>query len=171
MEQQQPDYEKAWRMALSVLDTYEINTPPVPIIDIVKKEGFSVMEADFSNLPNPNLSGFVVKNEDKKTIYVNREESFQRKRFTVAHEFGHWLLGHTDGEKYVQLCRNRSKVERSNETIEREANFFAANLLIPRKFLCAVLDARLGMIDNIKLAELFSVSIQAMQARREFLGL
>lgn len=169
---EQTYHQKSIEMALFVLTMYEVDAPPVPVIDIVKKEGFEVMEADFSDLPDPNLSGFISQAGTNKTIYVNRKESFQRKRFTIAREFGHWLLGYINSTEYIRLRGSRlSKMERATQPIEQETDCFAYNLLIPTEFLLNILDAHLGLIDNIRLAELFSVPVHAIKARRDFLGL
>jgi hypothetical protein len=64
-------------------------------------------------------------------IYVGRKGgSARRRRFTAAHEFGHYLLHR---KKYpVGLRSNEAAIDgRSGIEIEREANEFAASLLMP----------------------------------------
>jgi hypothetical protein len=63
-------------------------------------------------------------------IYYNLKGSRRRRRFTAAHEFGHYLLHR---KKYPEGLRSdeagvdgRTRIE-----IEREANEFAATLLMP----------------------------------------
>ena len=55
-------------------------------------------------------------------IGFNKNHQLYRRRFTIAHEIGHLLMGHT--------CSN-SKENNS----EIEANTFASELLIPTKFI------------------------------------
>jgi len=62
--------------------------------------------------------GFTGREGDKYIIYYNDDPAIPaaRKRFTIAHELGHYVLKHkVDGDKE-----------------EREANCFARNLLAPR---------------------------------------
>lgn len=52
-------------------------------------------------------------------IVINDAQPIERQRFTIAHELGHFVLGHF------------SKKDLDEETKEAEANFFAARLLAP----------------------------------------
>ena len=71
-------------------------------------------------------------------IWVNAAEAREwptRRRFTIAHELGHWVL-HQGGQSSL-FCRHAS-VEAPEagerqplDPIEEEANHFAANLLMP----------------------------------------
>jgi IrrE N-terminal-like domain len=63
-------------------------------------------------------------------IYFSVEGSPRRRRFTTAHEFGHYLLHR---KKYPQglRCDEAAVDGRAGTEIEREANEFAATLLMP----------------------------------------
>jgi len=90
-----------------------------------------------------NLSGLLLTSAGK--IWVNAEEAREwppRRRFTIGHELGHWVL-HRDGERTL-FCRKatvqpdeqengRSEVEVPD--IEEEANVFAAALLMPARLI------------------------------------
>lgn len=99
-------------------------------------------------------------------IYVNRGEPIARQRFTVAHEIGHWALGH--GDSFRDPAANFSSS--ASKYVERSANKFAACLLMPR---AVVMDAAMhsggGNVDD--LARLFRVSSIAMEYRLKNLGL
>lgn len=58
------------------------------------------------------------------TIGFNGSHPWCRRRFTIAHEIGHLLLGHT--------CNKNSENGSHNET---EANIFAGELLVPTTFI------------------------------------
>ena len=74
---------------------------------------------------------------DKKTIYINKFEKNERQRFTLAHEIGHYVLEHASKNK---LPRKKKENYNDNEILkEREANQFAANLLMPRKILIMIM--------------------------------
>ena len=78
----------------------------------------------------------------QREIWVNAEEAKDwptRRRFTIAHELGHWYL-HQNGQQSL-FCRHGSIDEDSNEErpnlalIEQEANWFAATLLMPAEMV------------------------------------
>lgn len=82
---------------------------------------------------------------DFKTIYVDEDE-FKREspryRFSVAHELGHLLLhkkyyptGVEDMKKWLEVSKKIA-----TENAEFQANFFAANLLVPSEEFAIVLD-------------------------------
>jgi Zn-dependent peptidase ImmA (M78 family) len=91
-----------------------------------------------------SLSGFLVRDDGtgKAIIGINEAHHENRKRFTIAHEIGHFLL-HTGQEIYVGECsksglRVSLRNEDSSKGTERdeiEANVFAAELLMPLKLL------------------------------------
>lgn len=126
-----------------------------------------------------DVSGlFVIKNE-KSYIRYNNSESEQRQRFTVAHELGHFVLHKDDKPLFVDKIESTEKVlyrnfDSSTGEIkkEREANAFAASLLMPRFILNQVITNipkdRSGIITY--LAKEFNVSEQAMSFRLSNLG-
>lgn len=82
---------------------------------------------------------------DFRTIYVDEvefEKESPRYRFSVAHELGHLLLhqkyypvGIKDMDEWLEISR---KIATNNA--EYQANFFAANLLVPSAEFAIVLD-------------------------------
>lgn len=123
------------------------------------------------------LSGLVV--AEAKTIYLDRQECHRhprRRRFTIAHEIGHWVLHISTGQLYG--CRPADIVEqaphgrtepRDLKRIEAEANRFAAELLMPETLVVASANA-LG--SNVAaLADRFDVSVPAIRVRLKQFGL
>jgi hypothetical protein len=56
----------------------------------------------------------------------------RRARFTLAHELGHWICHANERpEASTVYCRQVHIAEAGDRTIEREANVFAAELLMP----------------------------------------
>lgn len=104
--------------------------------------------------------------EPTNIIYVNAREAQRspgRRRFTVAHELGHWYLhaSHEPGERFERYCRGQDL--KSTRSQEGEANEFAAALLMPEQL---VAEAAEQMRMNIPvLAKRFDVSIPAMRLR------
>jgi hypothetical protein len=74
-------------------------------------------------------------------IWVNADEARQwpaRRRFTIAHELGHWRL-HRDAERGV-FCRSGSiepapRPRTPVPPVEDEANVFAAAVLMPARLV------------------------------------
>lgn len=94
---------------------------PIAKIEGVEGEGF---EAMLVPIPNGNGSWGI--------IYNSSSLSKGRKNFSIAHEFGHYLLHRhrfPDGKR----CTTRDMLDWNSEEaqIEGEANRFAANLLMP----------------------------------------
>lgn len=90
--------------------------------------------------PGQALSGLLLPGIGE--IWVNAEEGRQwpaRRRFTIAHELGHWRL-HRDLERNI-FCRSGSIAPDPAETREHlppaedAANVFAAAMLMPARLL------------------------------------
>lgn len=95
------------------------------------------------------------------SIGVNASEGFRRKRFTIAHELGHFVLHRNDiGDGITDDALYRSGLSSAKE---REANRFAADLLMPQHLIMRVLHQ--GNHDVASLANLFAVSEAAMRIR------
>lgn len=75
-------------------------------------------------------------------IWVNAEEARQwpaRRRFTIAHELGHWRL-HRDADDRAVFCRSGSiapdtQTRAALPPAEDEANVFAAAVLMPARLV------------------------------------
>lgn len=78
--------------------------------------------------------------EEWGILYRPRPMCPERERFTIAHEMGHFLL-HRERQSQIQCDKTGiTSGQDDGRTIEREANAFASQLLMPRD----VLDRRLG---------------------------
>lgn len=123
--------------ALKILEKYEdiYDGDSVDVIKIAENLGFAVGNAKM----NDDMDGFIIIDEGadeilgiktNKLIGVNSERSLQWKRFIVAHEIAHYVL-HYSKEKNKGMFAHRDHVKGKNET-ENDADFFAANLLLPK---------------------------------------
>lgn len=128
--------QKAIDESKKILTTFGVDSPPVPLTDIVSAYGLNISYADFSKLPRGNeVAGFI--DFDKKKIYVNKDDSPSRRRFTIAHELGHYIMHKTylkNDSKYTVLLR-RPLEDKNYAPEEKEANCFAAYLLVPDELL------------------------------------
>jgi Zn-dependent peptidase ImmA (M78 family) len=130
---------------------------PVPVHRIAEDLlGLRVLEA--SDLQD--LSGALYPAE--REIHVNAKEAETRRRFTLAHELGHWICQRLDGRAAPMFCRQQDLAASADRALEREANIFAAELVMPEPEVRAAF-AQHG--DVKELAEAFGVSPLAMQWR------
>jgi Zn-dependent peptidase ImmA (M78 family) len=103
-------------------------------------------------------------------IYVNGNDSKNRRRFTCAHELGHYVMRTSVGElneewEFIDL-RDPISAE-GNKPDEIWANKFAAALLMPRELV----EKLHGDLNLATLAYEFGVSTDAMGFRLDSLGL
>ena len=119
---------------------------PVPVEEIVDScYGLYVRDVDGiadapgapALAPGQSLSGLLL--PARGEIWVNADEARQwppRRRFTIGHELGHWVMHRTAGQQSL-FCR-RATIDESGRRaqvvrdIEEEASAFAAELLMPR---------------------------------------
>lgn len=166
-----PRYELARSTARDLLEKAQVKKPPVDPVKIARSLGIRVVKVD---PPEGGVSGFLIR-EDPETrapiIGVNRYHNAVRRRFTVAHECGHFLLDHP-GDWHVDdvMISYRDEISSAGEhTPEIEANQFAAELLMPEDWLRTdFLKKPFDLGDDEKLRELASryrVSTQAITFR------
>jgi len=137
----------------SILDKAEISKPPVPIEKIAAL--FSIKIVQYPAFPD-NISGTIIEQNGSVVIGVNSNHVEIRKRFTIAHELGHFLAGHDLANQIIDDVFDRSSDN------EKEANKYAAALLMPRHLLENDIKNK---IDIPKLAKIYNVSEQAMSIR------
>lgn len=120
------------KIAESFCEKNGINTYPVEIVRICNENGLKVFEEYLDS----NISGLIVvdekvwsKYDTDKFILVNLAESAVRRRFTIAHELAHYVLHRNADGLYAHRDIVNDGTIISN--IEREANYFAANILMP----------------------------------------
>jgi hypothetical protein len=154
------------------------DVPPVPVERIAESHlGLLIEEIDdIRSLPNAPtdqgpLSGLL--DAEAQTIWLDRAEARRsrgRRRFTIAHECGHWVL-HVRGSGLL-VCREEEVESAGDREIRRreaEANAFAQALLMPE--LLVHRHAQSTGCNLAALAERFDVSIAAIRLRLLKLGL
>jgi len=153
-----PHIGSARNMARKILKRAEISKPPVLLGEVIKKVDVSlkVIPFDFSD----EISGALASSKEKDFITYNKNHHIHRQRFTVAHELGHLLLGHTSAYRSFDIEDKRPS--------EIEANQFAAELLMP----ISLVKTDIKKIKSAKdLAKRYWVSEEAMWWRLRQLNL
>lgn len=151
--------------ARELLDECWDGALPVDPVGMASGLGVKVLDASL----NEDVSGAIVKKKGSDpSILLNSTDSRNRKRFTCAHELGHFIrrTSEPDQYEYVDYRDQRSSTGTVEE--ERFANSFAASLLMP-DFLVKALHEQ--SLPDFRMAKKFGVSLEAMQYRLENLGL
>jgi Zn-dependent peptidase ImmA (M78 family) len=156
-------------MVEHLLAEYRIREAPVPVERIAKAYGARVFYKSLED----DVSGFLYRDKNQVVIGVNTHHAPVRQNFTTAHELGHLLLHdqdqlHIDHKFQVRLRDDASS--HGTDDDEREANFFAACLLMPRNFIEDDLAAEVcvDLLDDLFLSHLarrYCVSFQALVNR------
>ncbi len=155
------------------------NGRTIPLETLAKDLGIQI---DYDEV-DEDLSGFLIrdKKNGRTVIGVNKTHHHNRQRFTIAHEIGHFLLHegetvHFDGQRgaFTISLRNSDSAKGESDW-EREANLFAAEILMPSKLLEKDLRGKsLDLLDENdfleNLAEKYEVSVQALTFRLANLG-
>lgn len=157
------NFHLAQNKAESLIEKYKIDAPLVNVFVIAQEEGLTLKRFNPStNEKLKDVAGFL--DPATKTIYINETDPPNRVTFTVAHELGHYILEHQP-DKYGVLPRWQKPGTEKTE-IEREADAFAANLLVPKTLLKKVLsEYKLTKDDVLTLAKMFGVSEEVMRYR------
>lgn len=140
---------------------------PVDPIHIARQLGIEVYTANLDE----EVSGMLVKRPgvDPK-IYLQSSDSRNRRRFTCAHELGHYVSrsANADDEEWEYVEHRALLASQGTNADEIFANKFAANLLMPQRAVKKLKD-RFG--SPAALAFEFGVSADAMNFRLVNLGL
>lgn len=121
------------------------------------------------------LGGTVAYGDTRESLHVDRPGSFtiflphvtssRRDRFTIAHELGHYFLHYLHARRESPATFGRGL----RDTLETQANVFAASLLMPTHRFTQAFHRCGG--DVFRLARTFDVSPQAVEVRAQVLGL
>lgn len=135
---------------------------PVNLDEVLEKYALVLKKGAFENA---NISGAF--SRDESTIYVSGSESQERQLFTVAHEIGHFKL-HEDRKTDILYRKQVWQFGNGEEKVETQANWFAANLLMPK----AAVERMWKLTNDIdRMAKFFGISKTAMRFRLKDLGL
>lgn len=141
--------------ARKLLDFLSITTIPTPLQTIC-----DYLRIDLVFLPSSTTTdAMYTRGRQGPVIIVNDIRHINRKRFSLAHEIGHYQLGHgpVSFMSDIKMLRNKRQ--------EAQANRFAAELLMPSFVL-----KRYGFLQPEQIADLCHVSLDCARIRAEQLG-
>lgn len=139
-----------------------IGSAPCRVDDVAQMLGIKVVHEQMDD----EVSGFLEKRGDIWVAGVNSYHHPVRQRFTIAHEIAHYVLHRRKQSEFRDYTFARRNDDRSD--MEREADQFAAQLLMPEGEVRAAVDKGLRNLND--LARHFDVSTLAMRYRLDNLG-
>lgn len=130
------DENKIEDLANPVRNILELDGKVFEIATALKKTGFSIYMTDMER----DLSGMIGCDEklketyeSKRVILINKNESMEHQRFTMAHELAHYIFDYKGETFYSAYRLSASKLLKNNKE-EKRANRFAAALLMPKDY-------------------------------------
>lgn len=168
-------YETYRKRAEDLVKEVGIQHPPVDVERVARHCKLPVVYAELGSETSGLL---VVESSSSARICINKEDAPTRRRFSAAHEIGHWVLSH-HMQPGVHVDRGHiilPRDPRSSQGVDRteiQANQFAYALLMPQHMVEAAVEKLVAQrtprllkdSDVTDLAELFQVSEQAMTIR------
>ena len=149
------------------LDT-EMSYPENSLLDISKSLNIEIHTVDFTKIEGmERVDGMVQYNPAK--ILISKHKLKQRNLFTLAHELGHFILhkANIGGRFRVDMKGNLTEKE---DREEKEANYFAASLLVPKTEFFNLLSATKNIPDSLhSIADYFGVSKTMIKVRMRWL--
>ncbi len=158
------------RLATAIHDQLQASPGPVPVEAIAR--ALDIVEIRLE--PLSNLEGALVTTLDRNTgqILANADSPWPRRRFTIAHELGHFLnpLHVPTGPNGFACSRadlraseagGRDGESDRHRRQEAEANAFAIELLAPRHWLRPYLSCVADLAQVITLSDTFEISREA----------
>lgn len=136
-------YKKARDTSWKVLLECGMNQLPVNLGNIADYYGIMITLYSKTELTQVFQSdvllgdGFIVNNDGQKHIFININDKIKnrpRRRFTLAHELGHALMGHNTGAIHYR----NSELDNESNPNKLQANVFARDILMPATVLAAL---------------------------------
>ncbi|MCB9352506.1 MAG: ImmA/IrrE family metallo-endopeptidase [Lewinellaceae bacterium] len=124
----------AWKILLEA----GIKKPQVDVNKVAKHLKMEIREENLGE----DISALLVIRNGKAIIGIHNDHYPTRQRFSIAHEIGHYVLGHErqgmfidKHEHHFSIFYRNSLSSEGTDQQEIEANAFAAALLMPEPFV------------------------------------
>lgn len=109
-----------------LLKTRQNTSKPIDIVVVANRLGYNAFMANFDE----DIRGMVVHDNNEYSIYINKNDSVEQKKFAIARGISHILLHEDENEKYFVDYRNKDTYSKK----EYELDSFATALLMPKEF-------------------------------------
>lgn len=155
---------EATRAAVRLLEELDAQVPVDPV-KVARALGIQVVDAPLDD----SISGALIKERGKDPrIVLNSKDSANRRRFTCAHELGHFVKRSDQPDEYEYIDYRDGRSSTGVDHDERYANSFAASLLMPEREVRRLEDEGLS---ELEMALRLGVSRDAMHYRLKNLQL
>lgn len=154
--------KKARDAAWQVLIDNNVESLPIGVVDVACKNQIRIIKNSLAKELQSGEVGVSIFDGKQWYIVYDDTQSLGRKRFTIAHELGHYFLHR---EMLLQSLKEgyiTRTVERKTSPIEIEANIFASRILAPACVLWAI-----NACDADVIAQVCEISQQAAKIRAE----
>jgi Zn-dependent peptidase ImmA (M78 family) len=98
---------------------------------------------------------------DHVTVLVSTRFSYEIQRFTAGHEIGHYILHPHVGDRTLHRELPVEGPRSNRPPLEREADYFSACLLMPRKAVVTEFNARFGAKHPLVLTDTVAYHLKA----------
>lgn len=166
-----PNYQTSRDAAWKLLIDNKVTALPVKISQICRKDGIvlqsygsakELLETYKLESNTIDNDGFSIIMANKKFIFYNELCSIERQRFTVSHEYGHYLRGDVSEKPTL---RNKEPSDRDTE-MESGANVIASRILSPS---CVLWGLKVHTAEEI--SRLCGISMESAEWRLKRLNL
>lgn len=157
--------DEAARDAANLLAATWPLSVPVDPVSIARRTGLRVV---YAAIDEDTMGALIKQPHEDPTIMINDSDVENRKRFTCAHELGHFVRRSEEADEYATVDLRSGLSAAGSDPEEIYANEFAACLLMPDE---VVRSYRATGLNDLEMAIRFKVSRAAMQHRLKNLGL
>jgi len=155
-------FDEVEKHADALRKTWELGNDPIPsMTGLLEDKGVKIIAVDIPKALS-GLTGNVQRPDGKPEvpiIVVSTQFTIERRRFTLAHELGHRIIGNTEGDLKPEKAIDR----------------FAGAFLVPKKHLlnevAGARDALPPYNEIVRLKHLYGVSAAAMLVRLRDIGI
>lgn len=174
-----PNWAKARQKAYEVIKEHNIQDFPINIVEVIKKysDVKILTYKEFSSIRNVSIEDVINLNSSEDGcihFYANKNRYLilynddvnvpERVYWTLAHEFGHYILGHHKESDRSNLSRLEI-TDNEYDLYEREADFFARFLINPPSII-----KEWNVIDAYRVMNFFKVSYSAANNTLSYLS-
>lgn len=147
-------YKNARNASWQCLIDCQVLKLPIKVVQIAAR--YDIVCRKSNKIDLCGASGEIKRENGEICIFTDESQNDRRRRFTIMHELGHYLLGHLGDEP---LSRSESDCKPEEE---QAADRFAADMLMPA---CVLWGLDVHTPEDI--ARLCNVSMQAARIRAE----